>query len=80
MSSDEFTDVYKEALKTSVFCEDFFNAPPEPKTTKRASKRKASLVDDNSDDSDYSPYKEASSDEDWGRKKSKYSKVSTLLE
>ena len=84
MSSDEFTDEYKEALKTSIMVENFFDLPQ--KATKKATKRKSTTYydsDKGSEDEDYSPtkYKEDSSDDDFepASKKNKSSKVSFFL-
>ena len=85
MSSDEFTDEYKEALKTSIMVENFFDSPVPQKVTKKATKRKSTTYydsDKGSEDEDYSPtkskYKEDSSDDDFepASKKNKSSKVS----
>ena len=88
MSSDEFTDEYKEALKTSIMVENFFDSPVPQKVTKKATKRKSTTYydsDKGSEDEDYSPtkskYKEDSSDDDFepASKKNKSSKVSFFL-
>ena len=88
MSSDEFTDEYKEALKTSIMVENFFVSPAPQKVTKKATKRKSTTYydsDKGSEDEDYSPtkskYKEDSSDDDFepASKKNKSSKVSFCL-
>mgnify|MGYP001385033240 CR=1 FL=1 len=60
MSSDEFTDEYKEALKTSIMVENFFDSPVPQKVTKKATKRKSTTYydsDKGSEDEDYSPTK-----------------------
>ena len=49
MSSDEFTDEYKEALKTSIMVENFFDSPVPQKVTKKASKRKSTTYYDSED-------------------------------
>ena len=64
MSSDEFTDEYKEALKTSIMVENFFDSPVPQKVTKKATKRKSTTYydsDKGSEDEDYSPTKSKSS-------------------